>query len=65
MSSDTWSKVAGVRRGGMLSVWQGLLDGIEVRTVGREEADLGPRAFNGGANGRLLMHHQVVESKTM
>ena len=40
---------------------KGLLDGIEVRTVGRQEAESCAGPFNRGLDLRLFVHRQVVE----
>ena len=61
-SAHTSSKLRGrAARRKAFSFSEGLFDGIEVWTVGREEAERGARGFNGGANGGLLMDRQVVE----
>lgn len=40
---------------------EGLFDGIEIRTVGRQEADVRADAFDRGAHLRLFVDRQVVE----
>ena len=40
---------------------EGKFDRIEVRTVGREKAKLGPDGFDRGADLRLFVQHPVVE----
>lgn len=40
---------------------KGELDGVEVRTVRRQEPDDGPDPFDGRLHGRLFVDDQVVE----
>jgi len=44
-----------------LQLGEGLLDGNEVRTIGREEAQLGADGFNGVADGGVFVDRQIIE----
>src|SRR5215216_2933216 len=45
---------------GLLDLGEGVFDGIEVRGVGREVAELGPARLDGGAGARGVVGAQVV-----
>jgi len=57
----TWSNVRGraARRNAQFS--EGLFDGIEIGTVGRQEAKLRAGSFDGDADGRLVVDGEVIE----
>lgn len=44
-----------------LELGERLFDGIQIRTVGREESEVSADRFDGGAHGRLFVEREIVE----